>query len=115
MEKRDPQSSRRRRSTRGGAPKSSHPMSSRTSPAYARLRARVSGGNRKNETAFETIRHSLWSTDWMTLVMLAIYTLLDIIFITVAPQSLGVLQGNILVAVAIVACTVWYDQTGSRI
>ena len=90
-------------------------MSSRTSPAYSRLRARVSGGNRKNETAFETIRHSLWSTDWMTLVMLAIYTILDIIFITVAPRSFGVLQGNILVAVAIVACTVWYDQTGSRI
>ena len=51
----------------------------------------------------------------MSLGILALYTILDIIFITEAPRAFGTLQVNILVATAIIACCVWYDQTGSRI
>ena len=79
------------------------------------MRARVLRGDRRNETTAEAIRHSLWSTDWMSLGMLALYTLLDLIFITEVRSSFGLLQVNILVGVAIIACCVWYDQTGSRI
>lgn len=89
-------------------------MSSRTSPAYSRMRQRVSEGEKRTETTAEMIRNSLWSTDWLSLGMLAFYTLLNLIFITEAPRSFGTLQVNILVGVAIIACTVWYDQTGSR-
>ncbi len=51
----------------------------------------------------------------MSLGMLAIYTLLDLVFITQVRGSLGILQANILAAIAIIAFCVWYDQTGSRI
>ena len=60
------------------------------------------------------IRHSLWSTDWMSLGMLILYTILDLVFITQVRGSLGILQANILAAIAVVAFCVWYDQTGSR-
>ncbi|MGE3801649.1 MAG: phosphatase PAP2 family protein [Candidatus Kapaibacterium sp.] len=79
------------------------------------MRARVQQGEKRTETTFEAIRNSLWSTDWMSLGMLSLYTLLDIIFITEVRSSFGLLQVNILVGVTIIACCVWYDQTGSRI
>ncbi len=79
------------------------------------MRHRVSLGEKRSETTFETIKNSLWSTDWISLGLLAIYTLLNIIFITEAPRAFGTLQVNILVGVAIIACTVWYDQTGSKV
>ena len=79
------------------------------------MRRRVSAGDRRDETPLEVIRNSLWSTDWMSLGILALYTLLNIIFITEAPRAFGTLQVNILVAIAIIACCVWYDQTGARI
>ena len=47
--------------------------------------------------------------------MLALYTLLDLIFITEVRGSFGILQVNILTAVMVIACCVWYDQTGARI
>jgi len=51
----------------------------------------------------------------MSLGMLALYTLFDLIFITEVRGSFGILQVNILTAVMIIACCVWYGQTGSRI
>lgn len=61
------------------------------------------------------IRYSLWSTDWMCLGMIGLFTLLDLIFITSVRGSFGILQTNILLTFAIVAFCVWYDQTGSRV
>lgn len=79
------------------------------------MRARVHRGDRRNETTSEMILHSLWSTDWMSLGLITLFTLLDIIFITQVRSSLGILQVNILTGIAIVAFCVWYDQTGSRV
>ncbi len=115
MQKNDSDFSSEEGSSRVDERKNSRQGSSRTSPAYSRMRERISKGERRSESTWETIRNSLWSTDWMTLGMLSLYTLLNIIFITEAPRSFGTLQVNILVGVAIVACTVWYDQTGSRV
>lgn len=61
------------------------------------------------------IRYSLWSTEWMALGMVTLFTLLDLIFITHVRGSFGILQTNILTAVAIISFCVWYDQTGSRV
>lgn len=61
------------------------------------------------------IRNSLWSTDWMSLGMVALFTVLDLVFITRVRGSFGILQSNILIMVAVIAFCVWYDQTGSRV
>jgi membrane-associated phospholipid phosphatase len=57
----------------------------------------------------------MWSTEYMSLFMLALYTLLDIIFIARIPSSLGVLQINIITAVAIIAFAMWHEQTGNQL
>ena len=51
----------------------------------------------------------------MSLGMIAIYTILDIIYIQHVEQSFGILQMNISVALAIVASAMWYQQTRSRV
>src|SRR5207302_2606453 len=96
-------------------PKSSTQRGSSASPAYSRHRKRVASGLRKRETTWQAIRHALWSTDYMSLGMLALYTLLDIIFIKDVKSSFGILQMNIMMAIGIIAFTMWYDQTGSKI
>jgi len=79
------------------------------------MRSRVAAGIRTRETTWETIRASLWSTEYLSLGMLLLYTLLDIIFIRQVKASFGILQINLIVMVGILAFAMWYDQTGSRI
>jgi len=79
------------------------------------MRSRVASGNKKRESTWEMIRASLWSTDYLALGMLVIYTLLDIIFIKQVKSSFGVLQINIFTMLGILAVAMWYDQTGNRI
>lgn len=61
------------------------------------------------------IRASLWSTEYLTLGMLILYTILDLIFIRQVKSSFGILQINIITMVGILAFAMWYDQTGMRI
>ena len=79
------------------------------------MRSRVVSGDRSRESNWEAIRASLWSTEYIALGMLLLYTLLDIIFIKQVKASFGILQINIIVMVGILAFAMWYDQTGSRI
>ncbi len=72
-------------------------------------------GIRVRESTWETIRASLWSTEYLCLAMLILYTLLDIIFIRQVKSSFAILQMNIITMVGIFAFAMWYDQTGSRI
>lgn len=57
----------------------------------------------------------MWSTEYMTLGMIALYTVLDIIYIRHVKQSFGILQMNISVALMIIASAMWYEQTRTRI
>src|ERR1041384_897526 len=98
-----------------GDPKNSPLRNSFASPAYTRMRSRVAEGIRTRETTWEAIRASLWSTEYLSLGMLLLYTLLDIIFIRQVKASFGILQINLIVMVGILAFAMWYDQTGSRI
>jgi membrane-associated phospholipid phosphatase len=79
------------------------------------MRTRVANGNRTRETTWEMIRASLWSTDYLALALLVIYTLLDIIFIKQVKSSFAILQINIYTMLGIFAVAMWYDQTGNRI
>jgi membrane-associated phospholipid phosphatase len=79
------------------------------------MRTRVANGNKKRESTWEMIRASLWSTDYLALVLLIIYTLLDIIFIKQVKSSFAILQINIYTMLGILAVAMWYDQTGNRI
>jgi membrane-associated phospholipid phosphatase len=79
------------------------------------MRKRVSEGERRRESGWQKLRHSLWSTEYMSLAMLCLYTLLDIIFIREVKGAFGILQQNLLAIVAIIGFAMWYDQTGSRI
>jgi membrane-associated phospholipid phosphatase len=47
--------------------------------------------------------------------MLALYTILDIIFIQRVTGSFGILQMNISVMIAIVASAMWFEQTRARL
>ncbi|MEO5928741.1 MAG: phosphatase PAP2 family protein [Candidatus Kapaibacterium sp.] len=79
------------------------------------MRLRVAEGNRKRETTWEMVRASLWSTEYIALGMLVVYTVLDLIYIKQVKLGFGILQANILIALAIFAFAMWYDQTGSKI
>lgn len=79
------------------------------------MRTRVASGIRRRETTWETIRAALWSTDYICLAMLLLYTLLDLFFIRQVKSSFGLLQINIITMVGILAFAMWYDQAGSRI
>lgn len=79
------------------------------------MRSRVANGIRERETTWQTIRASLWSTEYLCLAMLVLYTLLDLIFIRQVKSSFAILQMNIITIVGIFAFAMWYDQTGSRI
>jgi len=79
------------------------------------MRLRVVGGDRSREGLRDTLRHALWSIDYMTLATLALYTVLDIIFIREVMSSFGIVQINILTMIAVLAFAIWYDQSGSRI
>lgn len=71
-------------------------------------------GIRRRETTWETIQASLWSTEYMCLGILLLYTVLDIIFIKEVKSSFGILQINFITMIGILAFAMWYDQTGSR-
>jgi membrane-associated phospholipid phosphatase len=75
----------------------------------------VAIGVHKRESAWQAIRNALWSTDYMTLGMLILYTMLDIIFIKDVKSSFGILQINIMIIIGIIGFVLWYDQTGSKI
>lgn len=79
------------------------------------MRTRVASGNKKRESTWEMIRASLWSTDYLALALLIVYTLLDIIFIKQVKSSFAILQINIYTMFGILAVAMWYDQTGNRI
>ncbi len=79
------------------------------------MRSRVASGIRERETTWQTIRASLWSTEYLCLAMLLLYTILDLIFIRQVKSSFAILQMNIITIVGIFAFAMWYDQTGSRI
>jgi len=79
------------------------------------MRSRVANGIRTRETTWETLRASLWSTEYICLGMLLLYTLLDIIFIKQVKSSFAILQVNIITMIGILAFAMWYDQVGSRI
>lgn len=77
------------------------------------MRSRVSGGDRSREGFFATLRHSLWSVDYMSLAMLFLYLVLDLIFIREVKSSFGIVQINLLAMIAVAAFATWYDQSGS--
>ena len=77
-----------------------------------RSRARV---RRPTRSGWELFRASLWSTEYLSLGMIALYTLLDIVFIRQVEGSFGILQMNLSVALAIIASAMWYQQTRVRI
>lgn len=79
------------------------------------MRSRVASGNRSRESTWQWIRASLWSTDYLALGMLLLYTALDIAFIRSVKGSFGILQINLFTMVGILAVAMWYDQTGNRI
>ncbi len=79
------------------------------------MRSRVANGIRKRESTLDILRESLWSTEYLSLGILFLYTLLDIIFIREVRFSFGILQINVMIAVGIVAFAMWYDQTGNRV
>ncbi len=79
------------------------------------MRLRVASGNRSRENGWQLLRAALWSTDYLALGMLLLYTALDIIFIRHVNGSFGILQMNITTMVGIVAVAMWYDQTGHRV
>ncbi len=79
------------------------------------MRLRVADGRKTRESFLEMLRQSLWSTEYLTLFMLFLYTALDLIFISQVKSSFAILQMNLLVAVATVAFAMWYDQTGQRV
>lgn len=78
------------------------------------MRKRVSEGRRERENSWQRIRATLWSTEYMSLAMLLLYTVLDLIFIKEVKGAFGILQQNVLAIVAILGFAMWYDQTGSR-
>ena len=78
-------------------------------------RRRQAAVRRATRDTKDLFRASLWSTEYMTLGMIALYTLLDIIFIQHVKGSFGILQMNLSVMLAIVASAMWYQQTRSRI
>ena len=51
----------------------------------------------------------------MSLAMIALYTVLDIVFINRVKSSFGILQMNILVAMLCIGCAMWYEQTRSTV
>lgn len=75
----------------------------------------MAAGNRERENLWGALRHALWSTEYLTLFMLAVYTTLCLIFLPSIASPFAILQLNILVAVATVAIPLWYDQTGGRL
>ena len=60
-------------------------------------------------------RASFWSTDVMSLGMLALYTLLDLFYIQHVKSPFAILQMNITVMIAIIACSMWYEQTRMKL
>ncbi len=82
------------------------------SPAYTRMRSRVASGIKTRETTWETIRASLWSTEYLSLGMLLLYTLLDIIFIRQVKASFGILQINLHDIEASVQEVLWAKEAG---
>lgn len=75
----------------------------------------MASGIRLRETTWQTIHAAMWSTDYLTLAMLLIYTLLDLVFITQVKSGFGILQINISTMIGIIAIAMWHDQTGARI
>jgi membrane-associated phospholipid phosphatase len=55
------------------------------------------------------------STEYMSLAMLALYSALDLCFITRIHSSVAILQVNLITAAAIIAFAMWYEQTGSKL
>lgn len=51
----------------------------------------------------------------MSLSMLALYLILDLIFIREVKGSFGIVQVNLLAMIAVVAFATWYDQSGSSL
>lgn len=72
-------------------------------------------GDRSRESLRDTLRHALRSIDYLALTLLAVYTILDIVFIRDVQSSFGVLQINILSMIGVIAFATWYDQSGSRL
>ncbi|HVZ39723.1 MAG TPA: phosphatase PAP2 family protein [Candidatus Kapabacteria bacterium] len=79
------------------------------------MRSRIARGERRRENGWQAIRASLWSTDYLALGMLVLYTLLDLVFIKQVKSGFGILQINIFTIAGVIALASWYDQTGNRI
>jgi membrane-associated phospholipid phosphatase len=70
---------------------------------------------RRTRSGSDLFRASLWSTEYLSLGMIGLYTLLDLVFIQHVKSSFGILQMNLSVALAIIASAMWYQQTRARV